>query len=379
MEQPLEIAIIGAGVAGLTAARQLQQAGRTVALIEKSRGLGGRLATRRLPQASAGPTHGDHGVCYLRPKVPGGDDRFRTEVSTALAAEQLRVWTHNLHRLDTNGQPQSAEKNAPCYAAATGINALAKRLGEGLTIHRQRRAVGLEHSSRHWQITTESTAHADGSGPDASAPDASGTGHPRVFQAQQLVLALPTPQAIALLETLPDFDRFDPDCLTQLRSVRWSRCITAIATYPPALQSQAAQLPWQGIHCQGHPQLGWIGLDSSKQLNPQQPVMVIQSNEPFAQEQFEAAAHPGDSRQAVGQRLLAEAAALTEPWLAQPEALQVHRWGYAFALTPLEQRYLRAKTKNPLWFAGDWCGGDRVENAYLSGLAIADKILNLRG
>jgi renalase len=58
-----EIAVIGAGVAGLTCARKLHQAGRRVVVIDKSRGLGGRLATRRL----AG-THADHGVCDLQPK-----------------------------------------------------------------------------------------------------------------------------------------------------------------------------------------------------------------------------------------------------------------------------------------------------------------------
>ena len=41
------IAIIGAGIAGVTAARTLLQAGHRVTLIEKSRGVGGRMSTRR--------------------------------------------------------------------------------------------------------------------------------------------------------------------------------------------------------------------------------------------------------------------------------------------------------------------------------------------
>ena len=59
----VEIAIVGAGIAGLSCARKLQQAGHEVIIVDKSRGLGGRLATRRL----AG-THADHGVCYIKPK-----------------------------------------------------------------------------------------------------------------------------------------------------------------------------------------------------------------------------------------------------------------------------------------------------------------------
>ncbi|MBC7822907.1 MAG: FAD-dependent oxidoreductase, partial [Candidatus Parcubacteria bacterium] len=70
-----DIAVIGAGVAGLTCAQQLHQAGYRVVVIEKSRGMGGRLATRRLQG-----THADHGVCYLKPK----DDRFKALITTLL-------------------------------------------------------------------------------------------------------------------------------------------------------------------------------------------------------------------------------------------------------------------------------------------------------
>lgn len=58
-----DIAVIGAGIAGLVCAQQLSQAGYSVLVVEKSRGLGGRLATRRLHG-----TWADHGACYLKPK-----------------------------------------------------------------------------------------------------------------------------------------------------------------------------------------------------------------------------------------------------------------------------------------------------------------------
>ena len=41
-----DVAIIGAGLAGLTCAQQLHQAGYRVVIVEKSRGVGGRVATR---------------------------------------------------------------------------------------------------------------------------------------------------------------------------------------------------------------------------------------------------------------------------------------------------------------------------------------------
>lgn len=344
VELPLDVAVIGAGVAGLTCAQQLRLAGYSVALVEKSRGVGGRMAKRRLPEASAGPTHADHGVCYLKPK----DATFAKLVQQLCDRQEMAVWTDQIHELGQLGEVLPPTSRSSRYASPQGINALAKALAQDLTIHYQQRAVGLRPDGDCWEIETEQGLK---------------------LQAKALVIAVPTPQAIALVEQLSDFD---VETLTQLKTVQFSRSIAAIAVYGTEHQARAAQLPWQGINCYGHDSLAWVGLDSSKQLIPQQPVIVVHSNMAFGEAQFDA----GD-RPAVGQSLLEMAAVATgEAWLSQPEILQVHRWGYAFPQTPLAQPYVEAKTSLPLWLAGDWCGGDRVESAFLSGLALASRINN---
>jgi len=57
---PQHIAVVGAGMAGITCARTLQQAGHQVTVFEKSRGLGGRMATRDSAFGSF-----DHGAQYF--------------------------------------------------------------------------------------------------------------------------------------------------------------------------------------------------------------------------------------------------------------------------------------------------------------------------
>ena len=47
MSLPTSVAIIGAGMAGISAARVLDEAGIAVELFDKSRGTGGRTATPR--------------------------------------------------------------------------------------------------------------------------------------------------------------------------------------------------------------------------------------------------------------------------------------------------------------------------------------------
>ena len=55
-----EIVIVGAGIAGLSAARRLTAAGRSVRVVDKGRGVGGRMASRRVGEARF-----DHGAQFF--------------------------------------------------------------------------------------------------------------------------------------------------------------------------------------------------------------------------------------------------------------------------------------------------------------------------
>jgi renalase len=305
----LDVLIIGAGIAGLTAARSLTTQGQQVALVEKSRGLGGRLATRRLPG-----THADHGVCYLKPK----GEVFQRLIEEAIAAGVLTDWHTN------------------AYASPLGITAFAKWLAQGLTIHTGERAMALQQDT-HWTVTTDSGL---------------------VLGAKKLLLAIPAPQAIDLLKTWADVPA---EVLTQLQSVTFNPCIAAIATY-----SAQDSIPWQGLPISNDLHLTWIALESSKQTFSPHPVLVFHSTAAFATQHFEA-----EDLTPVGQMLLSSAAQVTNlPWLTQPNLLQIHRWRYAFPSVPLKMPYLQAGSN--LYLCGDWCLGDRVESAHQSGLAVAE-------
>ncbi len=331
-----EVAVIGAGIAGLTCAQKLRQAGKSVVLIDKSRGLGGRLATRRL----AG-THADHGVCYLQPK----GDLFQQWIAELVAAGILRVWTEGIHSLSADGILQPPTKFASYYAAPLGATSIAKYLGRDLEIIGDKLITAIDPINHGWRLSSKD--------PEFD------------LTAEQVVFATPPAQALVIAK-----QAIDPTCIQQLSNIQFSRSITAIAVYPTTDQTAAAAIPWQGIQCIEHPTLAWIGLDSSKQLNPTQPVLVIQSSAAFAEQYFDA-----PDLAIVGQKLL-DAIVPLIPTLTTPELIQVHRWGYAFAQNPASVQFLTAQTTAPLYFCGDWCGGNRVESAYLSGMALADRILN---
>ncbi|MDZ8086250.1 MAG: NAD(P)/FAD-dependent oxidoreductase [Nostoc sp. DedQUE12b] len=335
-----DIAVIGAGIAGLVCAQQLSQAGYSVVVVEKSRGLGGRLATRRLHGTLA-----DHGACYLKPK----GELFRRFVEILRDRHILEVWTDDVYEL-TTGAPLSEPKNrTPRYVAPAGMSAIAKSLAPGLEILLNQRVIAITPTPENsWRLTLESSNEE--------------------LTAKAIVVAIPAPQAVMLLEPLGE-SVLDAAFLDNLRSVEFYPSISAIAGYP----STSEPLPeWKALTFVDDADLAWIGLDSSKRPNSQQPHFVVQSSANFAQIHLES-----QDLQSAGQLMLQRAAeSLSLPWLNTPEWMQVHRWRYAFPSRPWHEAFLSAGTPLPLICCGDWCGGNLVEGAMLSGLAAADEINN---
>ncbi len=344
-----DVAVIGAGIAGLTCARKLQQAGYNVVVLEKSRGVGGRMATRRLYGTLA-----DHGTCYLDPK----QELFRKFADHLLTTGVLHEWTDSIYVLESDGRlhKPAPEDRYPRYAPPQGMTAIAKVLATGLNLRLSRRALKLTLAdAQRWQVTAERVE-----------PDA--IGQLETICSRSVVVAVPAPQAVILLHSLTE-SVLPPEFMAQVEAVRFVPCFSAIAGYPARhYQDFFIQLlDLRAITISNDSDLAWIGLDSSKRATPVQPVFVIQSTYGFAERYLEVA-----DLNSVGAMLLKKAAGFLAPWLATPEWLQVHRWRYAFPQTPLADLYLPAATPAPLVCAGDWCGGARVETAFLSGGNAAD-------
>jgi renalase len=334
----VDIAVIGAGMAGLICAQQLRQAGYRVIVVEKSRGLGGRVATRRLQETCA-----DHGMRYLESQGQWSQQL----IDVLLDRHLLKPWIDIIHQRDRQGQIHPIDQH-PRYAAPDGMTAIAKFLATDLEIWRGQRVVSIDPSQQLWRLTLE-TADAD----------------PAALTARAIVLAIPAPQALALLEPLTELPS---GLLANLRSVEFDPCLTAIAVYPEHRQLAVSDLPWRVMTFANPIHLDWVGLDSSKRLHPTQPIFVLQSSAEFAQTHLEAA-----DLQAVGGQLLA-AATQVIPWLDQPESLQVHRWRYAFVRTPWRSPHLTTEIPLPLVCSGDWCGGSQIEAALNSGQVAATQI-----
>ena len=337
-----DIAIIGAGMAGLVGAAVLHQAGYKVVVVEKSRGLGGRVATRRLHGTCA-----DHGVRYLEPQGQLSQHLIQVLCERHL----LHVWTDTVYELSSKRQLKPGSQS-PRYVASTGMSAIAKFLATDLEIWLNQRVQAITPTSgNNWHLKLEPT-NAE-----------SGAVKPEELTAKALLVAIPAPQALMLLEPLAETG-VPAIFLDNLRSVEFDPCLSVIAGYPAQLHQNP---DWKAVTIIDDPDLAWIGLDSSKrEMAGQSSVFVINSSAEFAQSHLEAPdLHP------AGDKLLKRASECLLPWLDTPDWMQVHRWRYAFPSRPWHEAYLSAGT---LVCCGDWCRGNQVESAMLSGLAAAEQI-----
>ena len=138
-----KVAIIGAGISGLVCARLLVEQGMEVTVFEKSRGVGGRMATRRTPEGC----HFDHGAQYFTVR----DERFRRYVDSWLADGLVAPWEGRICVLQRG---VVAEKSEPLarFVGIPGMNAVCKRLAADLRVKLQCEVAPVVHEGNSWRL-----------------------------------------------------------------------------------------------------------------------------------------------------------------------------------------------------------------------------------
>ena len=325
-----DVLILGAGLSGLKAARDLHAAGRRVLVLDKGRGVSGRAATRRWDGVPV-----DHGAQFFTAR----SEAFRAQVADWISRGVCFEWAKGFHQWEADAGllPPDADKEQghPRHACRVGMSALGKDLAAGLdqdSVRTNARVVALEWVSDHWRARAEDGSASEG---------------------RRLVSTLPVPQALALLESSENpgaKSALDPFVLSKLRAVETAPALAVM------LRGEAPAPEWQGVQLRDGT-ITWIGADSDKRdpasLADGKRVFVVHGSGPFSREWQDR------SLEEAADRMVARAGEIVGEWITKLPERQVHRWRYSSVPHGLENdaflrngEYGEAGARPPLYFAG---------------------------
>ena len=319
----VEVVVVGAGMAGLTAAHSLVDRGLSVTVLDKGRSVGGRLATRRMGGARL-----DHGAQFFTVRT----DAFARRVDDWERRGLAHVWCHGFG--DGSGDVADGDRH-PRWVGTQGMNALAKDLAAGLDVRVDHRVFSTERTDDGWLVTCD----------DASR-----------FPCDALVLTAPVAQSFSMVfETVDDLPR-------AVFTADYDRTLGLLAVLDgPSL------VPAPGGVQRPTADVAWVADNAAKGISDV-PAITIHASPEWSELHWET---PEDEVHAM----LLE---MSAPWIgtATVTESQVKRWRFATPRDPWPETCWTS-TEHRLALAGDAFAGPRVEGAHTSGLAAAAAITDL--
>jgi renalase len=308
----VRIGVVGAGMAGVSFATALAEAGHNVVLFDKGRGPGGRMSTRRLA-TSLGEIGFDHGAQYLTARDP------------AFAA-QVKSWAESGHVAPW------AEAGDDAWVGTPAMDAPVRDLASRLDVRWGHRADRLARTANGW------TMH--GEGIDA-------------VPFEVAIIAVPAEQVASLV------GEHRPDWAEQANATHSEPCWTVMATYQSRLPIVPDRMTNLGI-------IASAVRNSAKPGRAAGEAWVLQASGSWSADHIE------DEPAAIKRDVLRYLASSIGQNLPAPIATSVHRWRYAKS-GRLGKDALWDRSRR-LGICGDWLLGGRVEAAWLSGMRLAHAI-----
>lgn len=312
------IAIIGAGVAGLTAARIMQRAGYSPTIYEKSRGLGGRIATRRIE----GDSEFDHGAQYFTAET----DAFKEFLERTNIASNIAGWS-------PHGKPNDYEKT--WWVGTPRMNSPFKASTHNLDIRLRTRIADITRLGKGYRLRGEEINNR--------------------LVYDYVMVTTPAPQALDLI-------KIQTSMRDQIGSIKIAPCWTLLAI----LAGEAR--PEQDVYQSSDGPISWAARNNSKPGRPSEnETWVIQASPQWSTEYLEC------EKEEIKPRLIPLMCELFGMSHVELSYADAHRWRYARVMRAAGVPFLADET-GTLFYAGDGCLGPRVECAFESGLAAAEAL-----
>jgi hypothetical protein len=319
------VLIVGAGMAGLIAARKLQGLGYKVILFEESVIVGGRLGARAFDGVRF-----DSGAQFFTVR----ERRFSRLVDQWLDDGVACLWSRGF--VKASGRVR--EDGHPRYRGVPDMAGIARYLARGLDVRIGHRVESASVEDGRWCLTLKDGMVVDG---------------------RMLLLTPPLPESLALLEAgnyeLP------AEVQERLGAVTYAPCLALLVE----LEEASTLPPPGGLQLHGEP-IAFIGDNTKKGVSTRGYSLTIHGGPMFSEEYWSA------TDEEIAELLLDEA----YYWLGAPvKQWHLQRWRHSIPREIINQRTLHLPGPPDLIFAGDVFGGPRIEGAAMSGLAAAEAVV----
>lgn len=320
------VAVIGAGISGLTLAHALQAQGE-VTVFEKARGVGGRMSTRY-----ADPFYFDHGTQFFTAR----SDALQHFLAPLIRDGLVAPWEGKVITFQEGGVVKDRLWFEPHYVAVPHMNSLCKHMASGLTITLATEVAPLGTK------TTDGWALTDTHGNPLGIYDWVISTAPPV-QTQRLFSAILSPQ-----QALPE--------------PRMLGCYTLMIGF-----NRPWDRSWMAAKVHASP-IEWIAVNSTKPgRNRAVTSLVVHSSNAWAE------AHIDDDMQHAEQFLQAQFESVSGIDTGNADYFSCHRWRYALVEAPqLCMPFI--DTDLGIASTGDWCTASRIEDAWQNATSLSETL-----
>eukprot|EP01120_Amphizonella_sp_Union-15-10_P002772 TRINITY_DN13066_c0_g1_i1.p1 TRINITY_DN13066_c0_g1~~TRINITY_DN13066_c0_g1_i1.p1 ORF type:complete len:336 (+),score=60.99 TRINITY_DN13066_c0_g1_i1:103-1110(+) len=331
--QGKKVAIIGAGITGLSCARRLLSHGFEVKIFEKSRGVSGRCATRRIQDFSF-----DHGAQYFLIT----DNDFKAFVDDLLKNKVVSEWEGPIQVL-TNGAIRDTKTKVSRFVGVPSNSAIGKYLANPIlqNISLNTLIDSVEHKDQMWNLKSSDK-------------------HLGTYD--YLVVSAPAPQTFDLLS------KSAQPVADEIKSqVKMLPCWSVLAAF-----SKPQNIPFVGAFVHDSA-LNWVARNSSKEgRSKSNDCWVLHATPEWSELHLEE--DPKDIANALFSAF--QLALGPDRKLDDPLVVVAHRWRFSITTQSLPKRFLYLPELK-VGACGDWCGGQTIEAAFLSGWSLGDHIASL--
>ncbi|MEM4780513.1 MAG: FAD-dependent oxidoreductase [Halalkalicoccus sp.] len=333
----MELGIVGAGVAGLGVAAELRAGEADVTIVEKSRGVGGRAATRR----KNGCVY-DHGANYITP-----DEELEAFVRD-LGADPVEieepVWT-----FDSAGVIEPGEKRErPALTYADGITRFSKEVlaTADATLELETCVESIAREGDRWRVESAG----------------------RKWGFDALVLTPPAPQTATLLSDADWEDPLREELVSEIEAVPYRTILSILLHYPFEIDRHYYAL----VNTDRNHEIGWLSREECKagHVPDGESLLVVQMAPDWSLERY---GEPEDPIASAAAELASDL--LDDPRLAEPDWTDCQRWRHALPDDAADPDALSRASDASLYFAGDWVAGEgRVSAAFESGRKLGGRL-----